>query len=200
MKKLRLANWTNISPHRIFPGESMGDLAVRWPEFSDEANRDPMTGLPNNRAYNNAIEIAVKEANRQGAGFGLIILDIDYFKKFNDTYGHQAGDAVLKTFAGVVSGAVRDHDLVARYGGEEFVIITPALNKVFEVGERVRLAVEKTRFHLPQAGEVSVTCSFGCAVYPADARDTGELFKVADECLYQAKNNGRNRGYAKCSA
>jgi len=199
MKKLRLANWTYISPHRIFPGESMEDLTIQWPAFNDDAYRDQMTGLPNNRAYKCAIEIAVKEADRQGAGFGLIILDVDHFKQFNDTYGHQAGDAVLETFAKVVSGAVRENDLIARYGGEEFVIITPAFNKVFGVGERVRLAVEKTVFRLPE-NEVSVTCSFGCSVYPNDAADAGQLFKVADENLYQAKNNGRNRGYGKCSA
>jgi len=166
---------------------------IFWPEFAESEYRDHLTNIPNRRAFDHALEIALKAADRYGEGLGLVILDIDHFKRINDSFGHQAGDAVLKAFTSRVSSSVRGGDFLARYGGEEFVLIAMSRN-VFDLGERVRQSVENSVFRLPGGQSLRVTCSFGCAVYPDDATDGAGLITAADNALYAAKHGGRNRG------
>lgn len=192
MQRLRLATWIPISPYEIFGIESLEQLSIDWTACS--LSNDFLTGIPNRQAYEQAVDLAIKESTRQNAGFGLLVLDIDKFKHINDSYGHLAGDAVLKEFSSRVKKTLRDNDFLARYGGEEFVILTPCYNKVFEIGERVRLAVSSAPFHLEGGLMLNITCSFGCSVYPINGFNNQEIFQKADEALYNAKTNGRNQG------
>ncbi|MBI3099796.1 MAG: sensor domain-containing diguanylate cyclase [Planctomycetes bacterium] len=124
----------------------------------------------------------------------LIMLDIDHFKKCNDTYGHQVGDAVLRSVAQALQGAVRKSDEVARYGGEEFALIAPETTKNECVGlaERLRKKIEASVVKTAAGGEVKVTASLGVACFPQDARDGRELVAKADRALYLSKEHGRN--------
>lgn len=192
MQRLRLAPWCPISPYRIFGIENLKPLSIHWQTCG--AGRDFLTDVPNRQAYDQAVDLAIKESARQHAGFGLLVLDMDKFKSINDNHGHLAGDEVLKEFASRVKKVLRDNDFFARYGGEEFVILTPCYDKAFEIGERVRLAVCGAPFNLNGDLVLNVTCSFGCSVYPFNGINAQEIFKMADEALYRAKENGRNQG------
>jgi len=125
----------------------------------------------------------------------LVLLDVDNFKMFNDTYGHQTGDRVLQDLARVLAYQVRNVDLVARYGGEEFAIILLEIDreKVIEVAERLRRAVQDMEVLSAQGEKLRITCSFGLACFPDDATDKSTLIQLADEALYQSKGSGRNK-------
>jgi diguanylate cyclase (GGDEF)-like protein len=122
------------------------------------------------------------------------MLDIDHFKRVNDTYGHPFGDEVLRRVAGILGKAVRKGDAAGRYGGEEFVLYLhmTAPEQAREVAERFRRMVRQARF-LHEGREITVTASLGVACSPAHGRDAGELLKRADEALYLSKNRGRDR-------
>jgi len=126
---------------------------------------------------------------------GLVMLDVDEFKHFNDTYGHQTGDRVLQELARLMIHQVRNVDLVARYGGEEFAIILLEIDrqKVLEVAQRLRKAVEDMEVTSAQGQKLKITCSFGLACFPDDAIERSTLIQLADEALYQSKATGRNR-------
>lgn len=194
MKKLSLTKWRSVPPTIVFSGQEVPYLDITWPEGKGNEYIDPLTGALNRRAFDMAKIETVNTANKQGAGFGVIILDIDHFKHINDTYGHQAGDKVLQMFTAVVKSSLREKDFFARIGGEEFAIITPAFDMVFNIGERVRQAVEKHEIKIKDDTVINITCSFGCASYPDDAYEIDKLFELADQALYAAKNSGRNRG------
>ena len=128
----------------------------------------------------------------------LIIVDIDFFKKVNDTYGHAAGDEVLRTVAGIIKQALRESDIPSRYGGEEFAVLLPFthIEEAKIVGERLRKAVESAPIPINQDNEnamnINVTISMGLAEF--NGTETGEaLFERADKALYEAKENGRNQ-------
>lgn len=199
MKKVRLCDWESIPTYRVFGTENLSDLSIQWPSF-DEANIDHLTGLPNRRAFEKSLNMANKLSGMQGAGFGLILLDIDHFKSVNDTYGHPTGDAVLRQFSEIVRKAVRNHDMAARYGGEEFAVITPAFRIAFDIGERIRKSVENEPFLISNGKTINLTCSYGCVTYPEEANTVSQLVELADKALYDAKTNGRNRGCKVCSA
>jgi diguanylate cyclase (GGDEF)-like protein len=124
----------------------------------------------------------------------LIMFDIDDFKRFNDTYGHQIGDAILKGVAGTVKRSVRTSDLVARYGGEEFCIVLPETDKAnaLRAAERIRKTIAAFKVKTEEYGELSVTVSMGVATYPDDADDVQGLVREADKALYVAKEQGKN--------
>lgn len=122
-------------------------------------------------------------------------IDIDFFKKVNDTYGHAAGDAVLKQLGEVLLRACRGVDFVARVGGEEFAIILPDCDgsQAVEIGERVRRGVEMHSFILPDEKMINITVSIGACCYPDSVEEIDEVKKRADDALYRAKHEGRNR-------
>jgi two-component system, cell cycle response regulator len=158
-------------------------------------NIDHLTNLFNRRYLSEVMESEFFRARRKKDHLSLIIIDIDYFKKINDTFGHQNGDIVLASVAGVAQRQLRAYDSAARYGGEEFVLVVPGtpLAGGVMVAERVRRAVMECRFPAPME-EVTVTISAGVASYPAPHVDSVDsLFRQADEALYRAKQNGRNR-------
>jgi diguanylate cyclase (GGDEF)-like protein len=158
----------------------------------DHARTDELTDLPNFRAFRERIDDELERATRYPAQFGVLVLDLDHFKKYNDSYGHLAGNYALQRVAGVIRAAVRSVDFAARYGGEEFAEIVPQiqLDTLRVIAERIRSGVEA--LPAPRDG-AQLTVSIGAAAYPQDGKSVEALFKVADERLYQAKREGRNR-------
>lgn len=151
---------------------------------------DGLTGLKNHRAFQDFLEQEFQRAVRYGSPLSLILMDVDKFKQYNDTFGHQAGDEVLKRVAEILLSSARQTDFVARYGGEEFVAVLPntGLDDALRVAERFRQAIEQAEWHLRP-----VTGSFGVSTLADSVRNRQELIELADQALYQAKHNGRNR-------
>ncbi|MCK8818001.1 PleD family two-component system response regulator [Natroniella sulfidigena] len=162
------------------------------------ASSDGLTGLANRRLFDNKLEEEWKRARRQAASLALIMIDIDYFKEYNDTYGHQAGDECLQKIAHKFEELVlRPADLVARYGGEEFAVILPetGLYGAIKVAERIRVGIEDLKLPHRRSGVSEyVTVSAGvAAVKPEREKGAEELIEAADDALYLAKEEGRNR-------
>ena len=157
---------------------------------------DSLTGLLNRRYFEERISEEMERSKRHGQPFSLIILDIDDFKRFNDTYGHLCGDEALKNTANEIRRCVRIIDIAARYGGEEFAIILPTTEKEDAglIGERIRSEIEGMPFNIKEAEKaVKQTVSLGIASYPGDASSVEELINNADRALYRAKGLGKNR-------
>ncbi len=158
-------------------------------------NIDHLTGLFNRRYLAEVLEAEFFRARRNRESLSLVMVDIDFFKQVNDTYGHQNGDLVLSSVAGLVQQQMRAYDSAARYGGEEFALVFPgtSLNGGVVAAERLRQAVLDFSFP-PPLEDLTVTVSAGVATYPSPQVDNiDSLFRRADEALYRAKQNGRNR-------
>lgn len=160
-----------------------------------ESSKDFLTGLNNVRNFDILYNAALQNAYEKSESLSVIVIDIDYFKKINDTYGHQAGDAVLKQLGEILMEGRREFDIVSRNGGEEFsmILINCKCNMAFKIAERVRKGVEDHKFILPDQKKIHITISGGIATYPDSAKDNESLYKNADKALYKAKNSGRNR-------
>ncbi|MBI5104314.1 MAG: diguanylate cyclase [Solirubrobacterales bacterium] len=163
-----------------------------------QAVTDELTGLSNRRRFDETISAEVERSRRFGQDVGLVLLDIDDFKRVNDTYGHQQGDLVLKEVARILKDTAREIDEPARYGGEELAVVLPGtdLEGAYNLAERVREGIEDLR--LPILGEngdsaLRVTASFGVAALPVSAEDLRTLVSAADEALYEAKRTGKNK-------
>jgi diguanylate cyclase (GGDEF)-like protein len=158
--------------------------------------KDPLTGLANRRHFRHVLGLEIDAVARSGEPALLLMLDIDHFKKVNDTHGHPAGDQVLQVIARCLKDCVRPMDTVARYGGEEFAVILPACDVAFGqiVADRIREKVEALRIPLVSRTELQVTVSIGGAFAPEWIRSTTALWTDrADLQLYRAKSEGRNR-------
>ncbi|MCM1264869.1 MAG: sensor domain-containing diguanylate cyclase [Candidatus Gastranaerophilales bacterium] len=170
-----------------------------YSEILQNATMDALTGLNNRRQFELRLKEEYSSANRQNTPLCAIMIDIDYFKKFNDTYGHAVGDTVLRTTASVIKDQLREYDIPSRYGGEEFCVLLPqtGIEEARIVAERLRAAVENKKIEIKsekdeQIKNISVTISVGLA--ELDVRDMADdLYMKADRALYQAKENGRNR-------
>ena len=164
-------------------------------QLAEQATTDPLTGLQNRRSIQKQLEQELMRARRAQRSLAVILLDIDHFKRFNDTWGHQAGDEVLKCVAEVVRTSIRSSDIAGRYGGEELIAILPeaTAQAALARAEAIRRGIETQ--HLEHAGNSlgSVAASFGVAVFPDHASDSTSLIRAADNALYEAKNSGRNR-------
>ncbi len=158
------------------------------------ATIDGLTSLANRRTFQARAAQALAQARRYGRACAVLITDIDHFKAVNDTYGHPAGDVVLRGVAQMLREQARDTDVVARYGGEEFAVVMPEtdLRGAQVIAERLREAVAARTF-ATELGPVRVTLSVGLAASPQDGTDMDALVQLADGCLYQAKREGRNR-------
>ena len=159
------------------------------------ATVDGLTDLYNHRYFQETLKQQMEMSKRYGTNVSLIIIDIDFFKKFNDTFGHQAGDAVLRQVAQVLKKNVRTSDVVCRYGGEEMSIILPNTNneEARINAERICKAVAEKPFKLNATDESHVTVSLGVATFPQDGENSKALIETADKGLYRAKENGRNQ-------
>jgi diguanylate cyclase (GGDEF)-like protein len=164
--------------------------------LSVQANTDALTKVANRHAFEVYLDQTIKRAGTTGSGVGLIMLDLDHFKRLNDTFGHQAGDRTLQMVGRCLSKISRGSTFAARYGGEEFVVVVRDADaeKVVQLADGLRAIIERLTFN--HGGEqVTVTASFGTA-YASLARervDAAGLIARADEALYQAKRSGRNR-------
>jgi len=158
-----------------------------------KARTDPLTNLPNRASYDDHIVQEYERWSRYRTGFAIAVGDLDYFKNINDTYGHLAGDKVLRLIGKVLSKNIRATDFIARFGGEEFVMILPSTStdEAVQAVDKMRKAVESCPFNFHGA-PVNVTMSFGVAEV-ADGDNVDELFQRADDALYKAKETGRNR-------
>ncbi len=163
-------------------------------QLHEQVNRDPLTGLYNRRYLDSTLERELARCKREGHALSLIMIDIDHFKKINDTYGHLAGDEILIRLGKILSGMARAGDVACRYGGEEFLVIMPnmSMDACLERAEELRvtfgdMVVAFGDFRL------QVTLSIGIAVYPGHGTSADELISCADRALYQAKHKGRNR-------
>ena len=166
--------------------------------LSNLAVHDGLTGIYNRRYFDETLAREWKRTMREKAPLSLIMLDIDYFKKYNDTYGHQAGDECLRQVATTISGALRrPADMAARYGGEEFVVVLPnfKLENSAKFGETIRAKIEALKMeHKQSDANPFITVSLGIAsVVPSSISSYEELVGAADKALYSAKNKGRNR-------
>jgi diguanylate cyclase (GGDEF)-like protein len=157
--------------------------------------RDPLTGLYNRRYLQEALEREIRRAKRSHRSLGLIILDLDHFKRFNDTFGHIAGDMVLRSVAEFIQTKVREEDVVCRYGGEEFLLILPEISRpdLSQRAEQLRLGLQSLTINYNEEILDSITGSLGVAVYPDHGATAELLFQTADTALYHAKQRGRNR-------
>jgi diguanylate cyclase (GGDEF)-like protein len=175
---------------------TMKKLTDKEHQLRELSLRDGLTSLYNHKYFFERMAEEVERARRYGSHIGVIMLDIDHFKIYNDIHGHLMGDDVLKDVASILAESSRGVDIVARYGGEEFGIILPLIGKTesLEFAERIRREIEKKRIpgqeNLP---DKNLTVSIGVSVFPEDDTDAKTLIRKADEALYIAKRSGRNK-------
>lgn len=174
-------------------GERVTHLRRRVGRFVQRSFTDRLTGLFNYDFLQAQVRYEIDRVRRYGGSCSILVLDLDHFKRFNDTHGHQAGNLLLRAMADSVRREKRDSDFAARFGGEEFVVLVPGdATDAVRLAERLRIAV--SRLELPQLGaDGRVTVSIGVASFPEQATNAAELFERADQALYVAKGNGRNR-------
>jgi diguanylate cyclase (GGDEF)-like protein len=200
-------NGRRVARHRLAAGDriQLGPFAARYLQVGDAevaslsalaelARRDPLTGLANRRAFEEALRREVARARRAGAALAVAALDVDHFKRVNDAHGHPAGDAVLAAVAARAAAALRAGDLLARVGGEEFAALLPGagLPAAVEVAERIRAALAAAP--VEASGQaLRVTVSLGCAALAPEDADEAALLARADARLYDAKRSGRDR-------
>ena len=178
-----------LERHRI----ATETLSKKLEESEAKALVDVLTNVLNRNAYNMKIGELVHEYKRYKEEWALLVLDIDHFKKFNDTYGHKTGDKVLKSVAATISNSIRVSDHIFRYGGEEFVVILSRINKetTKNLSEKIRREVERD-YLVDGDNELKVTMSIGATIITPEDTEAS-LFERADKALYQAKQNGRNQ-------
>ena len=155
---------------------------------------DGLTQIYNKRYFLETLEREISRAHRYRRELTLMMMDIDHFKKINDTYGHLAGDYVLKQLASVIKARIRREDTMSRYGGEEFALVLPEVDQINagQTAEKIRKLVEKTVFKFEDT-KIPVTVSMGVSALDPETKDPNDFIKRADEKLYQAKNQGRNQ-------
>lgn len=170
------------------------EINVLQVKLSEQANRDPLTGLYNRRYLDSTMEREVARCKREGLSLSLMLIDIDHFKRINDTYGHQAGDEVLKHLAVMLADQARAGDVACRYGGEEFLLLLPGMPHVVALdrGEALRNAFDAATVAFGDF-RIRATLSIGIATYPGHGISPQELIGGADQALYRAKTEGRNR-------
>jgi diguanylate cyclase (GGDEF)-like protein len=184
---------------RLSVGRRILDLQDKLIAARDElhfrASHDTLTGVSNRAVILETLRREQFRQEREGGSFGIIMVDLDHFKSVNDTYGHLCGDAVLQETAKIMQASLRPYDVVGRYGGEEFLIVVPRSDapSAQRVAERIRKAIAAKPIITP-AGEIRVTASFGVAASSdASGTESQHLLQRADDALYRAKQNGRNR-------
>lgn len=157
--------------------------------------RDPLTGLFNRRYMESSLEREIARAKRHRHPLSVLMCDLDHFKRFNDTHGHEAGDMLLAEFGKLLRGNVRSEDIVCRYGGEEFLLILPEADADIAMrrAEQIRASVHDIRLVYQHQALGPVTTSIGLVTRPADATEEIELVRAADSALYKAKQAGRDR-------
>lgn len=175
-------------------GLTLANIQLR-DNLRQQAIRDPLTDLYNRRYMLESVEQAQSRAERTGDSIAILMIDLDHFKRFNDNFGHDAGDHVLKAAAQVLKDSLRQEDIACRYGGEEFCIVLPFTDEkhALPIAERIGKGIRTLELNMNQLSLGTVTASIGIAVFPECAGTIEDTIKAADEALYRAKQNGRDR-------
>lgn len=167
--------------------------------LEQESITDPLMGIYNRRYLDRCLSTEIARTNRYGIPLSVLLLDIDYFKRINDSYGHQVGDVVLAELAQVIVNTVRTTDVVSRYGGEEIMVMAPStpLKTAVNLAERLRKIIERKSLDVPaklnpKLKKLNITVSVGVSCFGQNAHDFQSLIQSADEALYRAKKKGRN--------
>jgi diguanylate cyclase (GGDEF) domain len=160
-----------------------------------ESTKDHLTGLNNVRKFDEAFNIAVNNSKKRNSSLSLLMIDVDYFKRINDTYGHQAGDLVLVDLGKILMANRRGSDVISRIGGEEFTVILTDCPKAaaIKVAENIRSKVQEHNFALPNGKLINITVSIGGSNFPDSIDEYDKLLEQADISLYRAKREGRNK-------
>lgn len=192
--KLAMAREQLINEMVELSAMSIAGLNLRA-KLENQSIRDGLTGLFNRHFMEISLDRELQRATRQGSSLALLMIDVDHFKTFNDTFGHEAGDQILRELAGCLQDSVRAQDVVCRYGGEEFVVITPEVNEAAAMAraEDLRERVSQIRMQFRGESLRQISISVGVALYPDVAHDATDLLRMADRALYQAKTGGRNQ-------
>jgi diguanylate cyclase (GGDEF)-like protein len=171
------------------------EAALLREKLREQAMRDKLTGLYNRHYVEEWFDLELRRAQRHGRPIAAILLDIDHFKRFNDSFGHEAGDLVLRELAGALGRSTRGSDVASRYGGEEFLVLLPEcpFDAALRKAEQMREEVAKLELRYDDRPLGPVTVSLGVAAFPDHAKESAELLRHADEALYLAKQSGRNR-------
>ena len=169
--------------------------AMLFESMEKMANDDALTGIANHRTLQQFLQGRLSEANRTDGDIGLMMIDVDHFRSFNEEEGHDVGDMVLRHVAEILRESVRPYDLAARYGGEEFTVVLPgsSIDTTLTTAERIRRIVEAMPITTRSGRTRHITVSIGCANRPAHAKEAPALIQAADNALFQAKREGRNR-------
>lgn len=201
MVKKEKGYWSNKEIHKlllVYIGLTASALQrVKLMDITRRAAMtDALTGAYNRRFFDEMLKQQIALAKRRDESLGLVIVDLDYFKKVNDTYGHIVGDQVLQQISRIMKNSIRSSDVLARYGGEEFVIVMPSidLTNALKKAEGIRQHIESVRFNVDTFGRsIQITISIGVASFPEHGAEYDALVAAADSALYKAKEKGRNR-------
>jgi diguanylate cyclase (GGDEF)-like protein len=175
-------------------GLALANLALRE-TLRNQSIRDPLTGLFNRRYLEEALDREVLRATRSQGSIGIIMLDIDHFKHFNDTFGHAAGDTLLREMGTMLKSFIRGGDIACRYGGEEFILVLPEATRDVARARAEELREKIRHLDVEYRGQAlaNITLSLGIAAFPDHGQDQDTLLRLADNALYHAKREGRNR-------
>lgn len=179
-----------------YMSEYIRNSNLLFAQLKAQSTTDFLTGLNNVRQFDNLINKIVNEdVLQKNRKLTVLIIDIDHFKNINDTYGHSAGDAVLRELGDILAKSCRTIDYASRMGGEEFSILMPDCNheQAVVAAERIRISVENHEFVLPDGMKIHITISIGVSTYPDTVKDLNDLLRQADDSLYKAKRTGRNK-------
>lgn len=174
--------------------ENITQANLIFNQTNEDAKKDFLTGLNNVRQFDALLNSAIAEAKQRKENLSFLFIDIDFFKKVNDTYGHTEGDMLLKRLSEILRKSCRSFDIISRNGGEEFsvILLDCPLERAVEVAERIRKNVEENVFILNSGQGLRITVSIGVSSYPKSTSDPEKLLEHADIALYNAKRNGRN--------
>ncbi|WP_158310177.1 GGDEF domain-containing protein [Desulfosporosinus acidiphilus] len=167
----------------------------RYMEIKEAALKDSLTGLNNIREFDRLLNNALEHSKEKNENLSMLFLDVDYFKRINDTYGHPVGDKILKEISSLLQENSRPGDVISRNGGEEFsiILLNCSLQQAVNVAERIRTCVAQYDFIIDSDETIHVTVSIGISSFPETTNQVDQLVRLSDRALYEAKNNGRNK-------
>ena len=187
---------TKIELHKAnqFLGSRLREIEALQDKLKEQAVRDGLTGLFNRRYFDEIMQSEMAKAKRANTPLSVILIDIDHFKRVNDTYGHQAGDCALQVFADLIKASIRSSDIACRYGGEEFIIALPGLtlDGAYKRAEQIRIAFKETQIQFKEQ-TIQATISSGVGSIPEYSGSQDSLISQVDKALYLAKEKGRDR-------